>query len=732
MEEKNESVKAKKNGFTSAKYKLIAGITLLNILGLLGVSLIIFLNVAALNERDYNAHVRDKVQLIDTSMASFFNNVKNTVSTICALDLIRSENTGITSYVDKNDPSGTNPMLPYDGTQYQSDVYTMQKQFVTEMPVFLGISFGIEKNGGFIRYPEQDRQNGYDARARSWYKLAKANPNKVNFTDAYTTSAGDLVIVAARAVSTDSGLFKGVVTIDVDLQQLGYILDVVNARRAASIILADSHGTVLVHPDDDSMVFKNVKELGIKGLENYESGQEISFSESLDDGLSYQIFTISSKNGVVPLNYIVRIPRSEFTKSTYTIGIIVIISIVLAFICSFMLSTILSRVMTKPLNRITDILKNISEGDGDLTVRLPVQSRDEIGLLSGYFNETIEKIARSIASIIDQSETMQKIGDDLAANMTETASAVNEISANITSIKNQVLNQSSGVTETRSTIEQIVSNIEKLNRSIDSQASNVVESSSSIEEMVANNRSVTQILGKNSETVKELGEAAESGRGIVDRAVEMTDKIATDSEGLLEASTVIQNIASQTNLLAMNAAIEAAHAGDFGKGFAVVADEIRKLAEDSNSQGKKISSVLQNLKESISEVSGGARTIQKQFGVIFDLTQTVQNQEDVIKNAMQEQSSGGEQVLEAIRQINDITGEVKEGSDQMNRGSREILVEMGKLAEVTREISDRMNEMSTGTIQINNAMQDVNAITLRNSESIRVVAAEVSKFKVQE
>lgn len=441
-----------------------------------------------------------------------------------------------------------------------------------------------------------------------------------------------------------------------------------------------------------------------------------------------QVIPVSS--GLIPLSYIVCMPSSEFNSLTSAVALNLGVISLIVIALSIVSASLISRSITRPLSTITDILKNISEGDGDLTARLPVLSNDEVGRLSRYFNDTIGKIAQSVSSIIDESKNMADLGENLASSMTESASAVNQIAANISSIKNQIYNQSAGVEETRSTIDQIAKNIDRLNDNIDSQAASVVQSSSSIEQMVANIRSVTGILGKNAEVVRVLGDEAETGKGIVDEAVELTNKISQESEGLLEASDVIQNIASQTNLLAMNAAIEAAHAGEAGKGFAVVADEIRKLAEDSNSQGKAISTTLAKLKTSIGEVSAGAVAIQERFTKIFELTRAVSDQEAVIKNAMDEQSSGGEQVLEAIRQINDITGEVKDGSSQMQRGSREILVEMDKLASVTREINDSMSEMSVGINEINQALQEVNTLSLRNRESINAVADVAGSFKV--
>jgi methyl-accepting chemotaxis protein len=695
---------------------------------ILGIS--IFVTVSTVNRRSSIRNINDKVRLIDTAIQNHFAGIRTSAELFASLDVIVSPSREITSYVNLEDPSGKVKMAPLEASPYEASVYRAARQFVKAKKEILGVSLSIEDTGGFTRYPEQDRANGYDARTRSWYKMAINANGNVAFSDAYTTSAGELVIIAAKSINDVNGKLKGVVSLDANLDELARILGIINNGEGTKIILADENGSVLVHPDDPSLVFKKTNEIGIKGLSSLEPGKEAFFSEQLPDGENWWIQVIPVQSGLVPLTYIVCTAASEFNslRSSVALNLSIISLIVLAL--SFLSATFISRSITRPIATITGILKNISEGDGDLTSRLPVLSNDEVGLLSRYFNDTIGKIAHSVSSIIQESDRMADIGGNLASSMTQSASAVNEIAANISSIKNQIYNQSAGVEETRSTIDQIVKNIDRLNANIDSQAASVIQSSSSIEEMVANIRSVTNILGKNAEVVSSLGEEAERGKGIVDEAVELTNKISRESEGLLEASDVIQNIANQTNLLAMNAAIEAAHAGEAGKGFAVVADEIRKLAEDSNSQGKTISTSLAKLKTSIGEVSAGAVAIQERFTKIFDLTRAVSDQEAVIKNAMDEQSSGGEQVLEAIRQINEITGEVKDGSAQMQRGSREIFVEMEKLASVTREINDSMGEMAAGINEINQSLQNVNSLSQQNRESINTVAGVAGSFKV--
>src|SRR5215510_4238466 len=203
--------------------------------------------------------------------------------------------------------------------------------------------------------------------------------------------------------------------------------------------------------------------------------------------------------------------------------------------------------------------------------------------------------------------------------------------------------------------------------------------------MLANIQSVTQTLVKNKDNVEELLQASEVGRsGLQDVAGDIQE-IARESEGLLEINSVMENIASQTNLLSMNAAIEAAHAGEAGKGFAVVADEIRKLAESSSVQSKTISTVLKKIKSSIDKITSSTDNVLKKFEAIEGSVKVVADQEDNIRNAMEEQGQGSKQVLHAISNVNEITRKVEASADEMLGGSKEVIRESANLEKATQE-----------------------------------------------
>lgn len=375
---------------------------------------------------------------------------------------------------------------------------------------------------------------------------------------------------------------------------------------------------------------------------------------------------------------------------------------------------------------VQQIVRKLANGDYRQNT-VVAWTRDELSLLLQDFN-TFLTFNKTFLNDLNKSVTVSTdTAEALSSNMKMTSSAVKAITESVSSVQSYIQNQSDGILKMQATLQRIAQNIESLDTNIETQAYSIGGSVSTIEQMVMNIQSVTDTVKGTFDSIGNLNNAADAGNTAVFTTHTIVKNINEQSEGLLEASSVIQHIASQTNLLAMNAAIEAAHAGDVGKGFAVVADEIRKLAEESSTQGKNITAVLKTLKMKIEELASTADTTSVQFAEIMRLLSTVNRGSNAIMESMTKQNDGNTQVLESIKKISAITAQVKEGSLEILTDNTEVSREMSKLVESSRHIDSTIHSVSDDTERIRSVINEVSDSSTRN----RQAAQQVMKYLEQ-
>ncbi|HBD95519.1 MAG: chemotaxis protein [Spirochaetes bacterium GWF1_31_7] len=412
------------------------------------------------------------------------------------------------------------------------------------------------------------------------------------------------------------------------------------------------------------------------------------------------------KNGVIKIVLIV-------------VGIILIIGLIMTLTVSFVL---------KPLAQYIENFNKASSGD--LTVRSNENSKDEIGVLSNYFNSFIKSLSEMISKVKIESAKTSEISSDLSATTEETLSSLEEMRVNTENLKSKIDHLDSEVNSSfRSTadVKKFVTNLVDL---ISSQSAAITESSASIEEMTASIQAIAKVTEEKKILASELEKTAAMGESEMEETVQVINKVSESANSILDMINVIDEIASKTDLLAMNAAIEAAHAGEFGKGFAVVADEIRMLAESSSESAKHIAHSLNQISEYIKTSEDSTSRTGAMFNKIVSGIKEVTGSMHEMNQSTHELSTGSTQILEALTSLIQITQDVQTASSDIDDKIENITSSLNSLNMISADTKNGMSEMNIGINEIYSAAGIISNAGVQNAETVKNLDDLIKKFKV--
>ena len=606
-----------------------------------------------------------QMEQVDYAISQFFSTIRKEAQFLASDPRLPEAVGSLTQYLDA-DQSGR--MTPEQNSMIEALLFRTFERYAEAKGGLAYVYFGTPQ-GEFVQWPKGESGAPYDPRERPWYKKAQDAGKGGAITDAYYFETDDTSMVSVtHEVRDESGEFSGAIGIDVSLKGLMDMVNSIEIGKSGDLVLVEDTGTVLANPLDPDTNFRNVAELSDTTLADLQSMGKGSRTVQMG-GEAYQATVFTSPE--LGWTFIGFIPRAEMMAGANRLAWQIAGIGLFFLLLSAGVAVGVARFMTRPIRHVTERMKGIAAGEGDLTQRLPEESRDEIGELSRQFNAFVSTMQTTIQEVDGTTQSLASAAEQL----------------------NQVASQ------TRQTVERQSSETDQI-------ATAINEMTTTVQEVSRNGTEVADAASAADEKAREGGEVVSGNAAAMDtlgnELDEMANVISQLSERSQEIKTVldvIHSVTEQTNLLALNAAIEAARAGEHGRGFAVVADEVRALAQRSSKSAEEIQSIIDGLitdtnqavetmkqaRERSNDNRDRASRARESLQSIEESISRISEQVTQIATAAEEQSQAAEEINQNVTGIVEAAQESSSGTEQTNRASDEV----ASMAERLREVVGR-------------------------------------------
>ena len=483
---------------------------------------------------------------------------------------------------------------------------------------------------------------------------------------------------------------------------------------------------------EDTLSSRTMELTSLYHADTFVSPEDHDLVMLLLDDLVYRIKVVdrSLKSAYSTMKNQDEIIQAEMNKNTRGV-IIRTAAIFLAFIAVIIIvSIIIASKMAKSITALSNGVSLLREGR--LNVDFNTSSKDDIAILGGDLNEFTRELSKSIEEIKRSSQNNLRMKDELSTAADDSQSSSEGIKDAVVTIRDGMVDLDERVAESGVAVTTVKTRTEELKGMLEEQTAMIEESTSSVTEMIASITNVSDITGRKKAATDELVKTAEKGGTRLEQTINVIKEITANVDDIHNTASLIQSVAAQTNLLAMNAAIEAAHAGKAGAGFSVVAEEIRKLAEASGVSSKRIGTVLKEVVANIEDAAASGDETKKAFSEINSEIVEVAGAFMEINHSMDELSAGGSQILSAMNSLQGFASGVKDGGDAMSDAAASLEEAFRIVERVSSGVLSQIGGIGDRIEEISRASGVVTGISGRLSAEAEQLASEVERFTLGE